>query len=209
MRMPDFLTLIGCRWSTTLPSMASARLRLSVGMPTRKMDFQTCVLVMLLDRLPIMSPLSFQALSESGGRDEGVGIFPLAQLPLELLRLVDDDLAVVRADEDAGALERPGGRTLEVDAALVVAAAVARALELVLGVEPRRRAAEVGADGDQGVDPPLVVDDPHPVLVDETGVHHARREVLGLADLEAGRRLEQHVGEHEPAHRRHAAADRH
>jgi hypothetical protein len=30
---------------------------LSVGMPTRKMDFQTCDLVMLLDRLPIMGPL--------------------------------------------------------------------------------------------------------------------------------------------------------
>src|SRR6185295_14542771 len=165
--MPDFFTLIGCRWSTTLPSMARARLRLSVGMPTRKMDFQICDLVTLLDRLPIMSPLSW-----SGGRDEGVGVFPLAQLPLELLRLVDDDLAVVRADEDAGALGRPRSRPLEVDAALVVAAAVARALELVLRLQPRRRAAEMGADGDQRVDPPLVVDDPHPVLVDEAGVHH-------------------------------------
>src|SRR4029450_3865226 len=129
--MPDFFTLIGCRWSTTLPSMASARLRLSVGMPTRKMDFQTCDLVMLLDRLPIMSPLSW-----SSGRDEGVGIFPLAQLPLELLRLVDDDLAVVGADVDARALQRPRRRPLEIDAALVVAAAVAGALELVLRLQP-------------------------------------------------------------------------
>src|SRR5215203_3803792 len=171
--MPDFFTLIGCRWSTTLPSMASARLRLSVGMPTRKMDFQTCVLVMLLDRLPIMSPLSgifqdqsIQARSIqnwSSAGDEGVAVFPLPQLPLELLRFVDDDLAVVRADEDAGALERPGRRPLEVDAAPVVAAAMARALELVLRVEPGRRAAQVRADGDQREDPPLLVDDPHPV----------------------------------------------
>src|SRR6185295_13553208 len=159
--MPDFFTLIGCRWSTTLPSMASARLRLSVGMPTRKMDFQTWDLVTLLERLPIMSPLS-----RSGGRDESVGVFPLAQLPLELLRLVDDELAVVGADEDAGALQRPRRRPFEVDAALVIAAAVARALELVLGLQPGRRAAEVGADGDEGVDPPLVMDDPHAVLVD-------------------------------------------
>src|SRR5918999_5996529 len=156
--MPDFFTLIGCRWSTTLPSMASARLRLSVGMPTRKMDLQICDLVMLLFRLPIMGPLS-----RSGCWDEGVGIFPLTQLPLVLLRLVDDDLAVVGTDRDAGALERPRSRPLEVDAALVIAAAVARTLELVLRVEPGRRAAEMGADGDQRVDPPLVVDDPHAV----------------------------------------------
>src|SRR5436305_5388241 len=202
--MPDFFTLIGCRWSTTLPSMARARLRLSVGMPTRKMDFQIWDLVMLFDKLSIMSPLR-----GSGGRDESAGIFPLSQLPLELLRLVDDDLAVVRADEDAGTLERPGRRPLEVDAALVVPAAVARALELVLRVEPRRRAAEVGADGDQGVDPAAVVDDPDAVLVDEPGVHHAGLEVFRLAHLEAGGRLEEHVGKHEPPHGRDAAADGH
>src|SRR5947209_3147749 len=206
--MPDFFTLIGCRWSTTLPSMARARLRLSVGMPTRKMDFQIWDLVMLFDKLSIMSPLLVQA-AVSGGRDESAGVFPLAQLPLELLGLVDDDLAVVGADEDVGALERPGGRPLEVDAALVIPAAVAGALELVLRVEPRRRAAEVGADGDQGVDPPAVVDDPDAVLVDEPGVHHAGLEVLRLAHLETGRRLEEHVGEHEPPHGRDAAADGH
>src|SRR6185312_17138033 len=110
--MPDFFTLIGCRWSTTLPSMARARLRLSVGMPTRKMDFQTWVLVMLFCRSIIES-------SRSGRGDEGVGVFPLSQLVLEFLGLVDDDLAVVGADEDVGALERPGRRPLEVDAALV------------------------------------------------------------------------------------------
>ena len=42
----------------------------------------------------------------------------------------------------------------------VVAAAVAWALELVLRREPGRRAAEVGADGDEGEDPAAVVDEP-------------------------------------------------
>src|SRR5262249_13114395 len=111
--MPDFFTLIGCRWSTTFPSMARARLRLSVGMPTRKMDLQTCDLVMLFSMAPFRSGLH---------GNERVGIIPLPQLVLELLRLVDDDLAVVRADEDLGPLERARRGPLEVDAALVVAA---------------------------------------------------------------------------------------
>src|SRR5207249_5096369 len=63
-------------------------------------------------------------------------ITPLASLVMELLRLVDDDLAVGDVDEDLGALERARGRTFEVDAGLVVAAAVAGALELVLRREP-------------------------------------------------------------------------
>src|SRR3954463_7063576 len=102
--MPDFFTLIGCRWSTTFPSMARARLRLSVGMPTRKMDFQICVLVMLFSMAPFRSGLY---------GNESIGVVPLAQLVLELLRLVDDDLAVVRADGDLGPLERPRRRPLE------------------------------------------------------------------------------------------------
>src|SRR5436853_7841709 len=97
--MPDFFTLIGCRWSTTLPSMARARLRLSVGMPTQKMDFQTWVLVMLFCR-----SIRVESSSRSGSGDEGVGVFPLSQLVLEFLGLVDDDLAVVGADEDMGTL---------------------------------------------------------------------------------------------------------
>ncbi len=159
---------------------------------------------MLFCRSIVSSPLLGQA---AGMKD--AGIVPLPQLPLELLRLVDDDLAVVGADVDAGALERPGGRPFEVDAALVEPAAVAGALELVLRVEPVRRAAEVGADGDQGVDPPAVVDDPDAVLVHEPRVHHPGLEVLGLAHLEARGRLEEDVGEHEPPHGRDAAADGH
>src|SRR5262249_38657038 len=113
--MPDFFTLMGWRWRTTLPSMARARLRLSVGMPTRKMDFQTWDLVMLFWRLPIMRPLLWT--SELGGSadDEGARVVPLAELPLELLPLVDDDPAVVGADGDLGPFERPRGGPLEVD----------------------------------------------------------------------------------------------
>src|SRR6476660_1891746 len=150
--MPDFFTLMGWRWRTTLPSMARARLRLSVVMPTRKMDFQTWVLVMLFWRLPIMRPLLEDRGIVGSAEDEGALVVPLAELPLELLPLVDDDAAVVGADEDLGPLERPRGGALEVDAQLVVAAAVAGALELVLRRQPGRRTAQVGADRDQGED---------------------------------------------------------
>src|SRR5215472_862217 len=83
--------------------------------------------------------------------EEGAGLVPLALLVEVLHRLVDDDLTVLGAG-DAKPLEGPRCRALEVDPALVEAAPVARALELVLGGEPARRAAEVGALREQRVD---------------------------------------------------------
>ncbi len=84
---------------------------------------------------------------------------------------------------------------------------MARALELVLRLQPVGRAAQVGADGDQGEELVLLVDDPDAVRFLEALVHDSGREVVGRSHLEAGGRLEEDVGEHEAAEGGHAAAD--
>src|SRR5207249_4206753 len=120
---------------------------------------------------------------------------PLAALLLELAAAVDDDLAIV-ADTDLPALQRPGGRALEVDAADVEAGAVTGALELLLALQPVRRAAEVRAGRAQRVDDALVLDDPG-VLVLEALDDLALLQRIGVAGLELRRRLGQHVGDEE------------
>src|SRR5207244_4086010 len=129
-------------------------------------------------------------------------ISPLTQLPLELPRLVDEDLAVV-GEHDARALERARRRTFEVDAGEAEAAAVARAFELVLGRQIVRRAPQMRAGTDDGVETAYVLnevvrraDDPDaefllPSLVDAHAV------LIWEAGLELLRRLIEHVGEHE------------
>src|SRR5437588_11386187 len=91
-----------------------------------------------------------RARSSSGVLHVRVGIVPLANLVAVAERLVDGELAVV-AERDLDALQRPGRRSVAVDAVLRVPRAVAGALELVLGAEPALRAAEVRADPDAPV----------------------------------------------------------
>src|SRR5690349_9557814 len=83
--------------------------------------------------------------------EERLRVVPLALFLLELHRLVHQDLAVVR-EHDARALQRTRSGPLEVHAGAVEAAAVAGALELVLGRQPVGRAPEVRADRDQRVE---------------------------------------------------------
>src|SRR3954463_8575410 len=71
-------------------------------------------------------------------------VSPLSQLALEVAALVDQDLAVF-GEDDPRALERARRRTFKVAAAKRKAAAVAGALEFVLGGEIVRRAAEMRA----------------------------------------------------------------
>src|SRR5438132_11266240 len=125
--------------------------------------------------------------------DEGIGVGPLAALELELAALVDDDLAVV-ADADGPALQRARRRPLEVDAGDVEAGAVARALELLLALQPVGRAAEVRAGGAQGVQSAVVADDPE-VLVLEAVDDLAVLVGVGRAGLDLAGRLGEDVGE--------------
>src|ERR1700730_9000862 len=76
--------------------------------------------------------------------DEGFLIVPLTKFLLELLTLIDQELAVVR-NADAPALQRPRRRSLEVNARDLEAAAVTRAFELLFSLQPVGSAAEMRA----------------------------------------------------------------
>src|SRR5262249_26309634 len=125
---------------------------------------------------------------------ERAGLVPLALLVEILDTLVDHELAVLRLGHPHP-LERSRSRALEVDAALVEAAAVAGALELVLGDEPARRASEVGALREDRVDAFGLAHDPHALVLLELRAHLADREVGGEARLERRRGLEEHARE--------------
>src|SRR5262249_6196904 len=130
---------------------------------------------------------------------ERAGLGPVALLVEILDALVDDELAVL-GPRDLHALERPRRRPLEVDAALVEAAAVAGTLELVLGHQPARRAAEMGALGEEGVDAFRLAHDPDTLILLELRAHLADGEVGRQPGLERGGRLEEDARERR-AHR--------
>src|SRR4029079_15470043 len=118
MRTPERRTLTGWRCRISEPRTARTRVRVGLGMPTRKTDFQTCELTMpswtCFRVIVLLSPSHFQ---------KRIRIRPLSAFLVELHRFVDDDLAVRRVDEDFGPLEGPRRRAFEVDAGPVVAAA--------------------------------------------------------------------------------------
>src|SRR5262249_32815885 len=119
---------------------------------------------------------------------------PVALLVEVLDALVDEDLAVLGLG-DAEPFERARRRALKVDPGLVEAAPVARALELVLGREPARRAAEVGALREQRVEPLLRADDPDALVLLELLAHLANGEVARVPRLERRGRCEEHTRE--------------
>src|SRR5260370_7289219 len=136
MRTPERRTFTGCKCRMSEPRTASTRLRLVLGMPTRKTDFQICELTMFSWRALTLAISKF---------DERLRIRPFASFLVKLLRLVDDHLPVREIDEDLRALERARRRSLEVHSRFVVAAAVARTLELILRRQPVRRPPKVRA----------------------------------------------------------------
>src|SRR5271154_4469018 len=123
-------------------------------MPTRKIDFQSWLETIDCCRSRQREPKSNLRLKESGyGMVSGIGFSVPARDPShhldERLRvgpltplvevadgLVHDDRAILAGDLDLGALEGARRRALEVDPRHVIARAVARALELVLGLQP-------------------------------------------------------------------------
>src|SRR6476659_3693861 len=193
MRTPERRTLTGCRWRMSDPRTARTRLRLVLGMPTRKTDFQTWLLT-----IPSVKPLTVIALPGSQLQlQKRIRIGPLPTFLVELYGLVDDDLSVRGIDENLGALQGTRGRSLEVHSRLVIAAAVARALELVLRRQPVRRAAEVRADGNEGVHRIFGAHDPDAELLFPALVDFADGVVVDEAGLELLDRLEENIGEHE------------
>ena len=97
----------------------------------------------------------------------------------------------------------PRGRAFEIDSGDVEARAVAGTFEFPFPLQPARRAAQVRADRDQGVNQvlplvPVGVDDPHAVLRDQLRGDRSQVEIGGRPDLELAGRLGQNVGQHEP-----------
>src|SRR6476660_7050679 len=99
----------------------------------------------------MLAPASRGSLPASGVQ-EGARAVPVAPLEAVDDALVDHQLAVL-GDADAKALQRSWRRAFEVDAGLAEPAAVAGALELLFDLQPARRAAEVGALGEQRIEP--------------------------------------------------------
>src|ERR1700687_3443515 len=97
--------------------------------------------------------------------DEGFLIVPLTEFFLELLALVDQELAVVR-NADAPALQRPRRRSLEVDARDREAAAVTWAFELLSALQPVGSAAEMRAGRAQRINLAVVANDPRPLRLE-------------------------------------------
>src|SRR3954452_13924183 len=106
MRTPERRALTGCRWRMSDPRTAMTRLRFVLRMPTRKTDFQICELTMpsCSPRRFAMFPLGSAPICRSQ-LDERLRVNPLAALLMELLRLIDDDLAIIVVHENLGALE--------------------------------------------------------------------------------------------------------
>src|SRR5712692_7636584 len=98
---------------------------------------------------------------------------------------------------DMRAIHRPRGRALKVDRLAVIAAAVTRALELVLAGFPVRCAAEMGAAGIHNEEPIRRLVHPNAILLLVLGID-SEGVVAGKADLEGAGRLEDCPWQKEP-----------
>src|SRR5262245_6674334 len=107
-------------------------------------------------------------------------VFPLRELELEVLALVDQDLSVFSKD-DAYALERARRGAFEIDAGRAEPAAMARALELPFRRQVVRRAAQVRACRRERVEPARMLHD----VVRGTDDPDAHRFLEALVDANA------------------------
>src|SRR5580698_789469 len=125
-------------------------------------------------------------------------VIELARLPFWPLiepRNIHKDLSV-RRDFDFSSIHGTRGGTLEVNSFAVVSAAVTRTLEFVFARLPVRSATQMSAarvNHEDAIGRPVY---PDAVSLLELGVH-AQPILLGIADLEAGCRLEQSTGQKE------------
>src|SRR5580658_5637642 len=107
-------------------------------------------------------------------------------------RFVDNQLPVV-ADVDLESIHRARRRSFEVESADVIAGAVARALKLLLRLQPSRRASEMRALGEDRVEAGLGANDPGAKILLEFFADFANDVVVGEAGLELRRRQEEHA----------------
>src|SRR5947207_9161931 len=124
-------------------------------------------------------------------------VAPLAQFFLELLTLIDDNLAVV-GDGDGPALERARRGTFEIHPRNLEAAAVAGTVKFLLLVPPIGRAAQVRASRAQGINDVaaqvviLMADDPGALRLEALD-DFLRLILVGRADFELAGRLGENI----------------
>src|ERR1700722_8302266 len=133
----------------------------------------------------------------SGELQDALGVLFVgidARLHFVDYRLVDHQLPVV-ADVDFESIHRARRRPFEVKPADVVTGAVARTLELLLSLQPSRRAAQMSALGEDRVEARLGADDPGAKILLVFFTDFADHVVVGQAGLELRRRQEEHARE--------------
>src|ERR1039457_4412430 len=158
------------RACTALASASTAASLLSLGGPSPP-SLPLCPLV--------------SGMFGSSDPDDCTGVVKLARFafgPAVDVAQVDYNLSL-GIQFDMGSVHGARRRTLEVDAFGVVAAAVARALELVLARLPVRRAAQVGADGRDDEDTLGIAYHPDAALILKFRIH-PETEIRGVANAE-------------------------
>src|ERR1700687_5833817 len=128
----------------------------------------------------------------ASGAQERAGLVPRA---VDILDTdIHHDLSVFGLG-NAHPIHRTWCRTFEVNAILIVAAAMARALELGLRCQPARRTSKVRTLREDGVEALLRPHDPHTEVFLEALAHFTDRIVTGESRLEGRRGREQDARE--------------
>src|ERR1017187_6701604 len=107
-------------------------------------------------------------------------------------RLIDHQLSVV-ANINLESIHRARRRPFEVESGDVIARAVARTFELLLGLQPSRRASQMGAFGEDRVETRLGADDPGAEILLELLAHFANHVIIRQAGLEFRWRQKEHA----------------
>src|SRR5208282_5503039 len=107
-------------------------------------------------------------------------------------RLIDHQLSVV-ANVDLESIHRARRRPFEVESTDVVARAVARTFELLLGLQPSRGASQMGAFGEDGVETRLGANDPGAEVLLVLFTHFANHVIVRQAGLEFRGRQKEHA----------------
>src|ERR1019366_1384735 len=107
-------------------------------------------------------------------------------------RLIDHQLSVV-ANVDLESIHRARRRPFEVESADIEARAVARTFELLLGLQPSRRASQMGAFGEDRVETRLGANDPGAEILLVLLAHFANHVIVRQAGLEFRWRQKEHA----------------
>src|SRR5207302_7636922 len=161
-------------------------LRLGPALHPKTHDFSTSTArVLALERRGLGTPAAALNVYESAWIieviDTGVGVVHVQATG------IDHDFPR-RIELHVGTVHGPRRRPFEIDGFGIVAAAMARALELVLAGLPFRRATQMSATGENDEEPIGLLDHPDAIGHQEALIH-TQTEIRGIADGENSIRL--------------------